>query len=84
MKPKKIHNKKTCKKEFLSFSQNRFLSIRKKFHALFFQNGWIDQGENFFMSSSAKLGWAFFLVGIWFPKSLAAFTKLLLAVKRSF
>jgi hypothetical protein len=85
IKPKIIHNKKVEKKFFdiLSFSQNRFLSNRKRVFPLFLENGWTDQVEYFFMSSSAKLGCVFFFE-MWFQKNSTAFTKFLLAEKNDF
>jgi hypothetical protein len=80
--------KKSLKKTFLIFwvfLKNRFCSNRKKVFPLFLQNGWTDRVENFFMSSSAKLGCVFFcFFQMWFQKNLGAFTKFLRAEKKVF
>jgi hypothetical protein len=69
----------------LGFSQNRFLSNRKKLFPFFSKTAGSIRVKNFFISNSAKLGCLFFFFfEIWFQKNLAAFTKFLLAKKRLF
>ncbi len=56
-KTKIIHNRKKLKKRnFLSFSQNRFLGNKKKFHPLFLSHFRSDRAENFFGETSSDLG----------------------------
>jgi hypothetical protein len=75
---------KKGEKKILNFAQNRFLGNRKKFHPLFLQNGWTDQSENFFMSSSAILEWTFFFRRNLVSKKFGSLYKILTSEKKGF
>jgi hypothetical protein len=57
-----IHNEKKLKNknfQYFEFFSKSVLSNRKKVSPLFLQSGWTDRVENFFMSSSARMGCVF-------------------------
>jgi hypothetical protein len=61
-KPKIIHNKKSLKKKFWGFSQNRFLSNKKPVFPLFLGHLRSDRAEIFFGDTSTNLGGILFFL----------------------
>jgi hypothetical protein len=82
IKLKIIDNKNGLKKIFfsmLSFSQNRFLSNRKKVFPFFSKTAGPIRLKIFLWVVQSNWGVYFFFLEIWFQKNVAAFTKISLA-----
>jgi hypothetical protein len=58
--------------------------VREKSFLPFLQNGWTGQGENFFMSSSAKLGCLFFFLRNLVSEKLGSLYKILTSEKKGY